>query len=131
MLLLTAEPQQPCNNNFSALEVHIGVVNGNIELLNRYVMDNRAILKNRGHNIDVDDMFECILNVYLLAEDNKFHAYIMQIKTGIDDGSVQHTTKQLLNKAFKFYKLKKTREHGANNLQNTSRSLLSKLSLRS
>ena len=27
-------------NNLAALEIHIGVVNSNIELFNRYVMDN-------------------------------------------------------------------------------------------
>ena len=81
-------------NNLATLEVHIGVVNRDIELFNRYVMDNRVALKNRGHDIDEDDMLQCILNDYLLAQDNEFHAYIMQIKTGIDDGSIHYTAEQ-------------------------------------
>ena len=94
-------------NNLAALEVHIGVVNSDIEVFNRYVMDNRAALKNRGHNIDEDDMLECILNAYLLAQDNEFYTYITQIKTGIHNGSVLHTAEQLVNKAFNFCKARK------------------------
>ena len=81
-------------NNLATLEVHIGVVNRDIELFNRYVMDNRVALKNRGHDIDEDDMLQCILNEYLLAQDDEFHEYIMQIKTGIDDGSIHYTAEQ-------------------------------------
>ena len=73
-------------------------------------MDNRVALKNRGHDIDEDDMLKYILNTYLLAQNNKFHAYITQIKTGINDSLVQHTTKQLMNKAFNFYKDRKDKE---------------------
>ena len=94
-------------NNLAALEIHIGVVNSDIELFNRYVMDNRAALKNRGHDIDEDNMLERILNAYLLAQDNEFHSYITQIKTSIDNGSIQQTAEQLMNKAFNFYKVRK------------------------
>ena len=52
-------------------------------------------------------MLERILNAYLLAQDKEFHSYITQIKIGIDDGSVQHTAEQLMNKAFNFYKARK------------------------
>ena len=65
------------HNNLATLEVHIRVVNSNIELFNRYMMDNRVALKDRGHEVDEDDMLKCILNAYLLAQDNTFHAYIM------------------------------------------------------
>ena len=92
-------------NNLAALEIHIGVVNSDI-VFNRYVMDNRAALKNRGHDIKEDDMLECILNAYLLAQDNEFHSYITQIRTSIDDGSIQQTAEQLMNKAFNFYKVR-------------------------
>ena len=51
-------------NNLTALEVHLGVMNSNIELFNRHVMDNLMALKNRGHDIDKDDMLEHILNAY-------------------------------------------------------------------
>ena len=51
-------------NNLTALEVHLGVMNSNIELFNRHVMDNMMALKNRGHDIDKDDMLEHILNAY-------------------------------------------------------------------
>ena len=61
-------------DNLATLEVHIGVVHSNIEMFNRYVMDKRATLKNRGHGIDEDDMLKCILNAYLLARNNKFYA---------------------------------------------------------
>ena len=36
------------HNNLSILEVHIGVVNSNIELSNRYIMDSEAALKTEG-----------------------------------------------------------------------------------
>ena len=93
------------NNNLATLEAHTGLVNSNIELFNRYIMDNRVALKNRGHDIDEDDMLELILNAYLLAQDNQFHQDITQIKTGINDGSVQHIAEQLMNMAF--YKARK------------------------
>ena len=70
-------------------------------------MDNWAAWKNRGHDINKDDMLECILNAFLLTQDNEFHTYITQIKTGIHDGSIQHTAVQLMNKAFNFYKARK------------------------
>ena len=92
------------HNNLTAVEVHIGVVSSNINMFNRYIMDNQAALKNRGHDIDEDDMLESILNAYLFTQDNEFHSYITQIKTGIDNGSVQLTAEQFINKAFNFYK---------------------------
>ena len=79
------------HNNLATLEIHTGVVNSNIELLHMNVITNLAVLKKRGHYINEDDMLECILNVYLFAQDNEFHAYITQIKAGIDDGLVEHT----------------------------------------
>ena len=115
-----------CCNNLATLEVHIGVMNSNIKVFKWYVMNNRAALKNRGHDINEGDMLEHILNAYLLAQDNKFHAYITQIKTGINEGLVQHTEEQLTST-----RLGKTKKHGANNSQNISRLLLSQLSSRS
>ena len=35
-------------NNLAALKVHMGVVNRDIEVFNRYIMDNWAALKKRG-----------------------------------------------------------------------------------
>ena len=39
-----------------SLEVHMGVVNSNIEQFNQFDQYNRQALKNRGHDIDKDDM---------------------------------------------------------------------------
>ena len=83
-------------HNLAALEVYIGVLNSNIEFFNRYVMDNRVTLKNWGHEVDEDDMLKCILNAYLLAQDIKFHAYITQIKTGIDHQAAHEQSLKLL-----------------------------------
>ena len=117
-------------NNLAALEAHIGVVNSDIEVFNRYVMDNWAVLKNRGHDINEDDVLECILNAYLLAQDNEFHSYITQIKTSIDNGTVQHTAKQLMNKAFNFYKARKDKGTWGQQFPEHQQSLHSRLSSR-
>ena len=34
-----------------------------------FLMDNRAALKNRGHDFDEDDILEFILNAYLFEQD--------------------------------------------------------------
>ena len=97
------------NRTTTTLEIHIGVVNSNIEVFNRNIMDNWAALKNRVHDIYNNDMLECILNAYLLAQDNEFNSYTTQIKRSINDGSVQQTAEQLMNKALPFYKARKDR----------------------
>ena len=61
----------------ASLDVHIGVVNSNMEFINQYVLDNHQTLKNCGHNIDEDDMLQHLIDAYLLAQDNQFHAYIL------------------------------------------------------
>ena len=53
--------------NLSSLDVHIGVV----------VLDNCQALKNGGHDINEHDMLEQLLEAYLLAQDNEFHAFIV------------------------------------------------------
>ena len=72
----------------ASLDVHIGVVNSNVEDFNQYVLDNLQALKNLSQDIDEDNTLEFLLDAYLLAQDNEFHAYILQLKTSIDDGTL-------------------------------------------
>ena len=87
------------------------VVDRDIEVFNQYALDNHQALKNCGHDINKDDMMECLLDVYLLDWDNKFHAYIIQLKTSIDDGALTQRAEQLMGKALNFYK--PCKENGA------------------
>ena len=84
--------------------VHIGIVNSDIEVFNQYVLENSQALKNHTHDINKDDMLGHLLDAYFLAQDNEFHAYIFQLKTMIDDGTLTQTAEQLMGKAFNFYK---------------------------
>ena len=92
------------HKNLAPLDNNIGVVNSDIEMFNRYIMDIKSGFKNRSHDVNKDNMVECILNAYLFTQGNEFHSYITQIKTSMDDGSFQQTAEQLMNKAFNFYK---------------------------
>ena len=88
--------------NLVSLNVHIGVMKSDREFFDKYVLDHCQALKKHDHDIDDYDMLECLLDVYLLAQDNKFHAYIVQLKTSIDDGTLTQTAKQLMGKAINF-----------------------------
>ena len=90
--------------NLTSFNVHIGVVSSDIEVFNWYVMDNCQALKNSGNDINKDNFLECFSETYLLSQDKKLHAYIVQLKTSIDDGTLTQTAEQLLDKAFNFYK---------------------------
>ena len=68
------------------MDIHIGVMS-----FFQYVLDNCQSLKNNGHDIDEDGMLECLLDAHLLSQDNEFHAYIIQLKTSIDDGTLTQT----------------------------------------
>ena len=72
----------------ASLDVHIGIMNSNIKVFNQYVLDNCQAYKKCGHDIDKDDLLEYLLDAYLLAQDNKFHAYIVHLKTSIGDDTL-------------------------------------------
>ena len=91
-------------NNLISIEVHMGVVNSNIEHFNQFVQDNGQALKNRGHDIDKDDMVECLLQAYLVAHDSKFNNYVTLLQTNFNDGTSSLNAEQLMCKAFDFYK---------------------------
>ena len=82
--------------NLASLDIYSWVMNSNIEVFNQFVLDNHQALKNQGPDIDEDDMLEHLLDAYLLAQDNEFNAYIIQLKTSIDDGTLTQTAKQLM-----------------------------------
>ena len=63
------------HNNLMTSEVHVGVLNNNIEQFNQYVHDNRQALKNGCHDIDEGDMLKCLWHAYL-AQGSKFNNYI-------------------------------------------------------
>ena len=69
-------------------DVHIEVLSNNIEVFNQYVLENCQASKKGGHDIGEDDMLEHLLGAYLLAQDSIFHAYIIKLKTSIDDGTL-------------------------------------------
>ena len=44
--------------------------------------------KNHDHNINKDDRLEHLLDAHLMAQNNEFHVYIVQLKASIDDDTI-------------------------------------------